>query len=319
MRIRNRLFTVSQTKEKKVMARQVMYLFVAACGVAFVQEAQMAQAGDLNPPPGPVGATGRFGPRTEISASKTPGDANSSFKITEPGSYYLADNITGEAGKHGIEITASNVTLDLNGFALIGVTDSLNGVDDENGNVAVAVMNGSVSNWSGRGVNHGSKGGCVTKIRSHHNGTYGILANDSTVVDECTAVQNGSDGIRGAHFTLVRNCISRSNGGNGIFGGSGFTVLNCVAVSNVGDGIHLETGSSTLSFVNVNTCTSSDNGGVGINLSVVGIVTNSIATQNVGGGISASNSLIRGNTAVDNTGFNINCAGGSTCIENHAP
>ena len=52
-------------------------------------------AGDLNPPAGPVTATGRFGPRTEIDQANTPGDANSVFKISAPGSYYLGGNLAG--------------------------------------------------------------------------------------------------------------------------------------------------------------------------------------------------------------------------------
>lgn len=75
-----------------------------------------ALAGDLNPPAGPVSATGRFGPRTEVNATNTPGSATSLFVISSPGSYYLGGNITGVAGKNGIEIIVPDVTLDLMGF-----------------------------------------------------------------------------------------------------------------------------------------------------------------------------------------------------------
>src|SRR3989304_4869431 len=69
-------------------------------------------AGDLNPPPGPITPT----QRTPIGANTTPGDADSLFMITQPGSYYLTGNIIGVSGKFGIEINASGVTLDLMGF-----------------------------------------------------------------------------------------------------------------------------------------------------------------------------------------------------------
>ena len=40
--------------------------------------------------------------------------------ISSPGSYVLGGNVVGVAKKHGIEITVSNVTLDLNGYTLDG-------------------------------------------------------------------------------------------------------------------------------------------------------------------------------------------------------
>ena len=88
----------------------------------------MTEAGPLDPPAGPVASTGRFGPRTEVNEANTPGGSSSLFRITQPGSYYLGGNITGVAGKNGIEIDADEVTLDLNGFALLGVAGSLDGV-----------------------------------------------------------------------------------------------------------------------------------------------------------------------------------------------
>src|SRR5690606_18106937 len=88
-----------------------------------------AVAGPLNPPAGPVAPTHKtlteVEPRTPINAANTPGDADSVYRIFQPGSYYLTGNIVGQAGKRGIEIASSNVTLDLNGFALQGVPGSL--------------------------------------------------------------------------------------------------------------------------------------------------------------------------------------------------
>jgi len=50
-------------------------------------------------------------PRILISSTTTPGDADSVFKITQPGSYYLGQNVVGVAGKSGIELTANHVTI----------------------------------------------------------------------------------------------------------------------------------------------------------------------------------------------------------------
>jgi len=57
---------------------------------------------------------------TIVSATNTPGDGTNTFIISAPGSYFLVGNITGESGKHGVSIQSDDVTLDLNGFAVIG-------------------------------------------------------------------------------------------------------------------------------------------------------------------------------------------------------
>ena len=59
------------------------------------------------------------------------------------------------AGKHGIEIAASGVTLDLNGFDLVGIA-GMGAFDGVNatavGLTNIAVLNGSVRNWGDEGV-----------------------------------------------------------------------------------------------------------------------------------------------------------------------
>ena len=58
----------------------------------------------------------------EVNSVNTPGDATAEFVISQPGSYCLANNIVGESGKSGIRIDADSVTLDLGGFAMLGVS-----------------------------------------------------------------------------------------------------------------------------------------------------------------------------------------------------
>jgi hypothetical protein len=48
-------------------------------------------------------------PRIPIGPDTTPGDSDSTYKITEPGSYYLTDNFTSDF-KHGIK-TGSGCTV----------------------------------------------------------------------------------------------------------------------------------------------------------------------------------------------------------------
>src|SRR5437762_13979859 len=117
--------------EVEAMTRKTRIITLALAAAVAVT-GLIASAGNLNPPAGPVTPTMKtlteVEPRIAINATNTPGDSDSLFKITQPGSYYLTGNITGVAGKHGIEIAASGVTLDLNGFDLLGAPSSLDRV-----------------------------------------------------------------------------------------------------------------------------------------------------------------------------------------------
>ena len=57
--------------------------------------ATIVLAGPLTPPAGPVAPTPGPEPRIPINATNTPGDADSLFRITQPGSYYLTGNLLG--------------------------------------------------------------------------------------------------------------------------------------------------------------------------------------------------------------------------------
>ncbi len=108
----------------------------------------MADAGPLNPPAGPIDTTGRFGPRIELNQQNTPGDADSVFKILQPGSYYLSAELVGQPGKHGIEIVSSNVVLDLCGFRLVGGTGALTGVLCASTSSNITIKNGMLFSWN---------------------------------------------------------------------------------------------------------------------------------------------------------------------------
>jgi hypothetical protein len=143
------------------MHRSATFIAVgaAASAVTALVLSLSVHAGPLDPPAGVVSPTHKtlteVEPRTAINAANTPGDADSLFKITQPGSYYLTGNITGVAGKHGIEIVASGVTLDLNGFDLVGVAGmgAFDGVSASvPGLINITVVNGSIRSWGDEGV-----------------------------------------------------------------------------------------------------------------------------------------------------------------------
>src|SRR5262245_59525261 len=75
------------------------------------------------------------------------------FTINQPGSYELTGNLTGASGQPGITISASNVTINLRGFALIGVAGTGNGIMVSGPQRAIAIRNGTVRDWGTSGVN----------------------------------------------------------------------------------------------------------------------------------------------------------------------
>jgi hypothetical protein len=175
-------------------------LFTRVAPFALALVAGTALAGPLTPPAGPVASTHKtlteVEPRIAINSTNTPGDNDatpSMFKITQPGSYYLAGNVAGVAGKIGIEVTAFGVTLDLNGFTLTGVAGSLSGISISSG--GTEVRNGTVRNWGGDGIGGSGTHNRVVDVRAFNNAGMGIYAGNYSEARNCMSVSNGSHGI----------------------------------------------------------------------------------------------------------------------------
>src|SRR5687768_13641512 len=93
-----------------------------ASAAAAAAAAAIVLAGPLDPPTGPVAPTyktlGDIEPRTAIQSLS--GNDTARYVISRPGSYYLTGDITGVPNRSCIEIHTGNVSIDLNGFSLIG-------------------------------------------------------------------------------------------------------------------------------------------------------------------------------------------------------
>lgn len=275
-------------------------VLVGASVGAMTLAAVLLAAGPLNPPAGPVASTYKtlteVEPRIAVSAANTPGDADSLFKITTPGSYYLTGNITGVAGKHGIEIAASGVTLDLSGFELAGLP-AMGAFDGVTVTVPalrnIAVLNGSVRNWGDDGVDLFTLTvSCarIGDIRASGNVDNGIVVGSISTVTNCTALLNNSHGIfTGDGCTLV-NCSASGHVLAGFFVGSGSTVLNCSAYSNTGDGI------GSINSSTVSNCSVANNAGNGIRIGSGCTITDCTVRENALDGVAFFDAcLIRGN------------------------
>jgi hypothetical protein len=228
----------------RVAARALLALMLGMATTA-------ASAGPLNPPAGPVAPTyktlGELEPRTPVGSTTTPGDSACLYRITQPGSYYLTGNIIGEAGKHGIIIAADGVTLDLNGFRLIGASDTLNGISMPQFRVNVVIRNGHVLGWGGSGIQSRIDAGRIEGVTACSNGGWGIdnavSGTFTTHITGCEAIDNAQGGIRGSTVSLIDHCVTRNNGGFGISVGRASIVTGCTSALDIG-GISTDLGST---------------------------------------------------------------------------
>lgn len=251
----------------------------------------LVTAGPLAPPAGPVASTyktlAEIEPRTAINATNTPGDANSIFRITQPGSYYLTGNMLGQVNKHGIEIAISNVTIDLNGFSLNTFAVGLDGISTDGvTRASIKVRNGTVFGWSGIGVR---------------------LQGANHVVEDVLATGNGGAGITVGTTARVHRCTSQSNGGVGIGCDSG-VISECTASNNAG-GILANFHSSIVS------CVASYNSDFGLSASDGSSITQSVAAYNTGGGLLNSGIYVGPGTSVIGCTAHSNTSPGLTAIE----
>ncbi len=309
-------------------------------------------AGPLDPPAGPISSTYKtlteVEPRIAINAANTPGDANSVFRITQPGSYYLTGNVAGVSGKHGIEIAASHVTIDLGGFTVQGAAGSLNGLSTEGVRDNLTIRNGAVNGWGGAGVELRAggtgSGSLIENLAASGNTGFGIRANDNARVRGCSAIGNTITGIDASSNAVIESCTAAQNAGAGVSVGSGSTVSHssarqnntgfvladsstiseCSAISNDFSGIYTDLRCAVLD------CTSSSNGEHGIVVVTYGTVRGNTCSSNGvtsadGAGISAGGlySRVEGNVCTGND-WGIRCVNSSnfftqnTCADNTA-
>lgn len=122
-----------------------------------------------------------------------------------PGSYYLTGNLTANSSSAGITIAADNVTLDLNGFELVGGgSGTVSGINVPSAQKNISVRNGIVRGWTNGGV-HGDKASnsLFENLRVSDNsgtsggGAPGLTIGSGSLARECAA--QGNTNISGLH------------------------------------------------------------------------------------------------------------------------
>jgi len=294
--------------------------FAPVAAGALIASAGFLFAGPLNPPAGPVTSTNKtlqeVEPRIAINLTNTPGDADSLFKITQRGSYYLTGNITGVVGKHGIEIVASGVTIDLTGFDLSGIPamGAFSGVLVSASSLTnITIRNGSVRGWGSEGVNFvnfDATNSAVIEVRASGNSGFGIAIGSYSTITGCTATRNTNGGIFAQFNCTITACMVSFNTGNGVSSGQGSTITGCTTSGNTGNGI------STGDGCTITGCTAQSNTLNGIAAGNGNTITGCTASYNNASGITTNGSMIAGCTTAYNTSNGIRVESGCVVLAN---
>jgi parallel beta-helix repeat protein len=203
-------------KERAMKVSRLFPVCVAVSNLLAFAQPTFSQ-GPLSPPgpPAPTMKTlSQVEPRTAIT--------NLPYTISVPGSYYVTTNLTGVAGSAGISVSANNVTIDLNGFSLIGIPGAGDGINNTGlGRTNLVMRNGTIVGWPGNGID----GSVVTHCQFS-----GLLV-----------LQNGSYGLAAGPASLIVGNISSGNGlaGVSVSGISGACRIEDNTVVNNGQGIQV--------------------------------------------------------------------------------
>lgn len=169
-----------------------------------------------------------------LAGNVTPGDAPGyPVTISRSGSYRLTGNLTvADADTGGIVITVPNVTLDLNGFSLLGPVHCIyNGLemvcDDTGSGVGILSNVPGMNEYEGSAISNGVVRGF---------GNHGISVGMGALIDRLRVIGNGGDGIRGYSSVLITRSLAVYNRLNGYYGNN-LNVQSSHAVTNGQRGI----------------------------------------------------------------------------------
>jgi hypothetical protein len=225
--------------------------------------------------------------------------------ISVSGSYRLSGNLeVADAATTAVQITADNVTLDLNGFTISGpnvcTPNPTRCTFSGGGGIGimavgapgvvspanVRVMNGIVRGMGGHGIRMMGDGTLVQNVVSVSNGGPGIVVGEGSVIDSVAKLNESGASIVGL---IVRGCTAANNA-FGIFVRPGGIASGNVAVSNGAAGITVTNGSATEN-------TAFNNGTYGIDASCPGVLSGNTATGNASRNIRTSGACALANNA----------------------
>ncbi len=188
---------------------------------------------------GPLAPTAGPGPTFKTLTQIEPRIPISSVPVTLSvrGSYYLTTNLFGVAFSNGITLATDDITIDLNGFSLVGVPTSLDGISTVVTPENVTIKNGVVRGWGDRGVDlSNAEGALLVDVKVVENGDDGALLGNSCHIVGCHSRGNGDNGFNLGNAVVAENCVAIDNSGDGFVLGAEPVVHDCLATRNLGFG-----------------------------------------------------------------------------------
>lgn len=252
--------------------------------------------------------------------------------ITAPGNYVLTGNLSvPDVATTAISVTVSDVSIDLNGFAIRGVVTCFDspptcdpggvgdGISCTAGAHRLRVTNGVIRGLGNRGID------CGTSVDSAHvegvafswNRSGGLLLGDHATVTDCVALQHEGTALEVGTDSLVSHSVAIDNLGGGIRAGARSNVFGNAIADNTADGIQAD----VYSRISGNASQGSFISGISTPFVENGESHSTIefnaTSQNLLRGISAGTGAnVQYNASASNYGVGIYAAGGSSVVGN---
>jgi hypothetical protein len=172
-----------------------------------------------------------------IEESKTEAVGAGAIYIAKSGSYYLSRNIVISGGmKNGINVTGPNVSIDFQGYSIIGKNSAAGIGINGQGQAGLTILNGNIQGMGGGGVIVGA-GSTVRSMHITGSGP-GIAGGASCVIEDNSVIGNSGAGINAAG--VIRGNVSDGNTGNGITAGANSSITGNEVSGNSAVGIAMQ-------------------------------------------------------------------------------
>lgn len=251
----------------------------------------------------------------QLAAEKRTAISSLPYTISSPGSYYVTANLTPPSGQGGITISASDVTLDLNGFSLTGTgaAAAANAILINDTLKNIHVHGGGIRNWPGKAISAGTNTSTTVyeDLRIHSCATGGIASGNNCSVRRCQVVScTGGPGVSVGIYSDVDQ-VSCDHNGRGIVGTQLATVSRCLVTYSTGNGIDFGPRVSVLD------CILNSNSGASINTSGNSLIANcTVETSAIAGVNAGSASTVQGCTIISQGSDNIIAGGDCLVLHN---
>ena len=195
--------------------------------------------------------------------------------ICQSGSYKLSSNLTvPDANTGAIQISVDNVTLDMNGFSILGPTVCAIGPNAAVTSCSPTGFGTGISSVVNSETDSGPENIVLMNGHIKGMGLFGILLNGSkSEVRNIHVSNNGSGGIQVGVLSLVSSCTVTTNAANGISASQGSVVTGNIVSRNQNFGILSEFSPQVISGNS-----SFSNGGTGIFADCAVLISNNFAS-----------------------------------------